>query len=856
MRGNARLIADTTRRAAAAGTEEVACRPRKERVPLLSRHSNPCLPTLVVAVALALPAAGDDWERHTGALRAAVGALTKSHGGDYPGGAGFQARLEALPRGDAAALDALRREALLAHPLLRRHPLLFVVRRQFAPDHHNTETFFQTGEINTGSYRGGGALKTLDVATGRTRTLLDAGPDGLIRDPEVSHDGTRIVFAWRQGRDAASHIFEIGADGTGLRQLTACREANDIDPVYLPDGGIAFTSTRDPKYCMCNRHIMGNLFRMNADGSNILQLGNSTLHEGHPTVLPDGRLLYDRWEYIDRNFGDAQALWTVNPDGTNHAIYWGSNLSSPGGVIDARAVPGTGDCLTVFAACHDRPWGALARIDRSRGVDHPAAVKRTWPESAQALLGKGGWDSTLRLPLKYEDPYPLCGNFHLAVRQMPGRGEETAIMLLDEFGNEVVVHHEAPGCFDPMPLGPRPMPPAIPARRDLARSAGSFYVTDMRVGTHLQGVAPDEVKYLRVVESPEKRSFTAPAWGGQGAQAPAMNWHSFENKRILGTVPVEPDGSAYVAVPANRYIYFQALDANKRMVQSMRSGTIVQAGETQGCVGCHDSREDGAMARGDTLALRRGPSQLDGWFGPPREFSFLTEVQPVFDRHCVGCHDFGTEGGAKLLLARDRELVFNVAYTELWSKGYLRCVGGGPAEIQPAKSWGSHASKLPAYLRPSHHEVALSPEEIERVETWIDLNAPYYPHYETGQPDGVAGRAPLALAETRRLRELSGIDLEHTADHQRHRVWLSFDRPELSPLLSKVAPGDQRDEALAIIRAGGRRLRDAPRGDTAELAMSPADQARHERAAGLARRAAAFLAAEREGRKLRDEDIP
>jgi len=814
----------------------------------------PC--ALALAGALVLPvAAADDWDRDTGALRAAVADLTTTFGTDYPGGPGYLIRLDALPRGDGPALEALRREALLANPLLLRQPLVFVSRRQFAPDHHNTETFFQTGEINTGSYRGGGALKTFDPGTGRTTVLLDPGPEGLVRDPEVSYDGQRIVFSLRKQLDAASHLYEIRADGTGLRQLTNCREANDIDPVYLPDGGIAFTSTRDPKYCMCNRHIMGNLFRMDGDGANIRQLGHSTLFEGHPTVLPDGRLLYDRWEYIDRNFGDAQALWTVNPDGSNHAIHWGSNLSSPGWVIDARAVPGSTACLAVFAACHDRPWGALALLEPGRGVDSRDAVVRTWPEDAVGLLGKGGWDSTVGLRVKYEDPYPLAAGYYLASRQMPGRGESMGIVLLDRFGNEVVVHFEEPGCFDPAPLGARPVPPVIPSRLDLKSAEGRFYVMDVRVGTHLQGVRPDEVKYLRVIESPEKRSFTGPAWGGQGQHAPAMNWHSFENKRILGTVPVEADGSVYVTVPANRYVYFQALDANKRMVQSMRSGTIVQPGELQGCVGCHDSRSNGAVAPRDTLALRQEPRRLDGWFGPPREFAFLTEVQPVFDRHCVSCHDFGKEAGEKLLLAGDRELVFNVAYTELWSKGFTGGVGAGPAEIQQAKSWGAHASKLPAYLRPDHYKVALAPEEIERVETWLDLNAPYYPQYETGQPDGVGGRSPLTLAETGRLQALSGVGLEKAADHQHHRVWLSFDRPALSPLLARVADGASRREALALIQAGAARLRATPRGDTLGFKMSPADQARHERAARLARRSVEFEKALREDRRLRDEDV-
>lgn len=805
---------------------------------------------LLLVTAAVSTAAGDRV-----ALESAIRDLATTFGPEYPGAGTYLERLSKLPEDDAAGLESLRREALLANPLLRRKPLLFVARRQFAPDHHNTETFFQVGEINTRSYRGGSALKLLDLAKGRVETLLDGGSDGLVRDPEVSYDGTKIVFAWRRARTGSSHLYEINATGGSPRQLTACADANDIDPVYLPDGGIAFTSTRDPKYCMCNRHIMGNLFRMDGDGANIRQIGNSTLFEGHAAVLPDGRLLYDRWEYVDRNFGDAQALWTVNPDGTNHAIYWGSNLSSPGGVIDGRPVPGTGLCLAVFAACHDRPWGALALLDPARGVDTRESIVRTWPPDGVNLFKHGGWDSTVRMPTKYEDPFPLSEKYFLAVRTLEPGSERTGIVLIDVFGNEVLVHSEESGCFDPQPLGPRPLPQVIPPRHGSGDGPGRFYVVNAHVGTHMEGIKPDDVKFLRVIESPPKQSFTGPAWGGQGAQAPAMNWHSFENKRILGTVPVEEDGSVSVEVPSNKYIYFQLLDGERRMLQSMRSGTIIQPGETQGCYGCHDNRGAGVAATARPMAMNVAPRSLEEWFGPPREFSFLREVQPVFDEHCVRCHDFGQEQESKLILARDRELIFNAAYTELWQKGHVSVIGGGPAEIQAAKSWGSHASKLPAYLRPDHHAVSLSREEIERVETWLDLNAPYYPVYESGQPDGAGGRSPLTAAETTRLRELTGIDLAGSADHRRHRVWLSFDRPDVSPLLARTEGPENRAEALAIIRAGAARLVEKPRGDLGEVSLAEMDTFRAGRAARLDRRNAAFQAAIRDNRRIMDHEI-
>ena len=326
-----------------------------------------------------------------------------------------------------AEWESLQRQALAANPLVSGQPLLFVVRRQYARDHHNTATMFQTGEINTRSFQGGGALKTIDLATGQVNTLLDV-PDGVARDPDVSFDGTKILFSMRRNREDDYHLYEMNTDGSALRQITFGSGVTDIDPIYLPDGRILFTSTREPKYCMCNRHIMGNLFTVEADGSNVQQIGHSTLHEGHASLLPDGRIIYDRWEYVDRNFGDAQGVWSCSPDGTNHAVYWGNNTNSPGAVLDNRAIPGTDLLLANFSSCHDRPWGALAIVDRRLGLDGREPVLRTWPADAIELVGKGNYDTFTRVNPKYEDPYPLSDKVFLCSR-MTGRGEEMGIYL-------------------------------------------------------------------------------------------------------------------------------------------------------------------------------------------------------------------------------------------------------------------------------------------------------------------------------------------------------------------------------------------------------------------------------------------
>jgi hypothetical protein len=704
-----------------------------------------------------------------------------------------------------------------ADSLFTGQEILFVVRHQYRPDHHNTATFFPgaQNEYNDGAFTPGGALKALDVSTGKTRTLLET-PQGVIRDPEVFFDGKRIVFSMRTNVADSYHIYEVNADGTGPRQLTFARDVDDLDPLYLADGSIAFSSTREPKYCMCNRHLMANLFRMEADGANVHQIGKSTLFEGHGSLMPDGRILYDRWEYIDRNFGDAQALWTVNPDGTSHSVYWGNNTASPGAVIDARVIPGTDRAICVFGSCHDRPWGALAIIDRQLGLDGREPVIRTWPADATNLVQRTGWeifDAFTKVKLKYEDPYPLDADHFLCAR-MTGKGEQMGIYLLDTSGKEELIHAEEPGCFDPMPLGPRPRPAPVASRRDYGASPGTFYVQDVYVGTHMEGVARGSVKWLRVVESPEKRFWTRPAWNGQGQEAPAMNWHDFNNKRILGTVPVEEDGSAYFEVPPDRFVYFQLLDQRGMMVQSMRSGVIVQSGETSSCIGCHEDRRQAPPATGVAkLALLRGPSPLEGWLGPAREFNYLAEVQPVFDRHCVRCHDYGTDAGKKLNLARDRDLAFNTSYNELWRKKWVHVVGAGPAETQKPFSWGSHASPLVQRLLKQPDQGGLSQEEFERLVTWVDLNAPYYPSYASAYPNNLAGRAPLSDAELQKLEDLTGVPLRQLAAHSSNQgPQVSFDRPELSPCLARAA-APKRTEALEIIRAGQHQLAQKPEAD-------------------------------------------
>jgi hypothetical protein len=490
-----------------------------------------------------------------GSLRSALEALSND---------ALLGKLEQLGD-DPADLASFARRALVdENPLLKNKRILFVERRQYPRDHHNTGTIFQKGEVNAGSFKKvqGAALKVLSLADGSVTTLLSA-PEGVVRDPEVHFSGKKILFSYRQNADDDYHIYEIDADGSNLKQLTALAGVSDIEPFYLSDGSIVFGSTREPKFCTCNRHIMANLFKMEADGANIIQIGRSIEFEGHGVQMPDGRILYNRWEYVDRNFGGGQGLWTANPDGTNHALYmW---QSTPHPLLNARPIPDSNQLIAIVSSCHDRPWGALAIVDRGKGIEGKGPIVKIWPpdamdriaDEAKDYAGGGGFDDFRSLPVKYEDPFALSGDFFLVSRTIgPADEETTGIYLVDLYGNEILVHQASEGrigCFDPIPIQPSARPAVVIDKTDYSRKEGTFLVMNAYAGTHMDGVKPGVVKHLRVVENPPKMTWTGGGYQGQGTQAPGMNFHDFNGKRVLATIPVEADGSVQFTVPADTF---------------------------------------------------------------------------------------------------------------------------------------------------------------------------------------------------------------------------------------------------------------------------------------------------------------
>lgn len=547
------------------------------------------------------------------------------------------------------------------------------------------------------AFADGGRLCRLNLRTGALRVLFEDAKGG-IRDPEVHYDGQKILFSYRKAGTKAFHLYEIGIDGERLTQLTDGPD-NDIEPIYTPGGSIVFCSSRCRRFVPCWRTQVATLYRCDPDGAHIRMLSNNAEQENTPWMLPDGRILYMRWEYVDRNQLLYHHLWTINPDGTSVMVYFGNQ--NPGLVmIDAKPIPGTGNVVASFSPDHGRPehMGQITVIDPRRGPDDMSM--------ARALSDK-----------PFRDPYPLSEDLFLVAN-------DAGIHLLGADGTTELLYatpstEPSAQCHEPRPLRVRDRERVIPDRTALASPAGALLLSDVYRGRNMAGIAPGAIKKLLVLEQlPKPANFS-------GGQEPLTIGGTFTLQRILGTVPVEADGSAYFQVPAVRSVFFVALDENNLAVKRMQSFVTVQPGETTSCIGCHELRTQAPHARpaNPVAAARKPPSPIEPFQDIPEVLDFPRDVQPILNRHCVSCHnDDQTDGGINL--SGGHTPYYSTAYWTVISKG-LAVDGRNKYGNQPPRALGSAASPLMKCLDASHHDVAMTANEIATVRLWIDSGATY-----------------------------------------------------------------------------------------------------------------------------------
>ena len=586
--------------------------------------------------------------------------------------------------------------------------IVFAVRGSNPDDGHWYANFgYYAGDTNAKAYVDGAQLMKLNIHTGQSFVLL-SDPMGTIRDPVVDYDGESIVFSYRKGGTESFHLYEIQSDGSGLRQLTD-GPYDDIEPCFLPDDGIMFVSSRCERWVNCWLTQVATLHTCDRNGKNIRRISANIEHDNTPWVMEDGRVLHTRWEYVDRSQVSFHHLWTTNPDGTSQMVYYG-NQHPKGLYIDAKQIPGTDHVVCINSPGHGRKdhTGTVAIVSDKKG-----------PDDLSMLYDITKADD-------YCDPYPLSAELFLVARK-------NRLLLLDREGNETTVYTQpripageqlemaVVGLHEPRPLVARKREGVVAERVDLKKETGTLILTDVYNGRDMSGVERGSIRQLLVVETlPKPVNYT-------GGMDPLTYAGSFTLERIIGTVPVEEDGSAFFELPANRSFFFIALDEKENSVKRMRSFTTVMPGEVQSCVGCHEERHTTPTNTRNInalLATRRPASQLQKLEGIPDVFDFPRDIQPILDEHCVACHNPARREG-KVLLTGDHGPMFNHSYYMLTIKGEFADGRNSEQTNVPPYQIGATESRIMHRLDGQHYDVRLDAAEKKMLRYWIETGATY-----------------------------------------------------------------------------------------------------------------------------------
>ena len=590
-------------------------------------------------------------------------------------------------------------------PMAGVDEIVFALRQRGKDGHWYANFSYYSYDDQKRLYGNGGKLCRKNLATGKLTVLVD-DPQGGVRDPVVHYDAKRILFSYRPGGTDNYHLYEINVDGSRVRQLTD-GPYDDIEPAYLPDGDIVFVSSRCKRWVQCWLTKVATLHRCDAWGKNIRAISANLEHDNTPWPLPDGRILYQRWEYVDRSQVDYHHLWTTAPDGTGQMVYYG-NMHSGTVMIDAKPIPGGNKVVAIFSPGHgaNEHDGVITVVSPKNGPDDRSFARSISPSR------------------KFRDPWAFSEDAFMAAS---GR----QIVLMDGAGITDVIHQLTPEeakagleCHEPRPIVQRRRERVIPPRSDRRRKTGTLILVDVYKGRNMEDVKRGEIKKLLVMESlPKPINFT-------GGMDPLTYGGSFTLERVLGTVPVEPDGSACMELPAMRSLFLIALDENDLSVKRMQSFLTVQPGESTSCVGCHEQRTQTFVPKRDLMALARRPSRIQPAEDCPDVFDFPRDVQPILDRLCVDCHGYEktSRGGpyaGKVVLTGDHGPMFSHAYFTMTVR-QLFVDGRDLAKSNyPPRTLGSGGSRILKMLDGSHYGVKASQHQKRMLRLWIEVGAPY-----------------------------------------------------------------------------------------------------------------------------------
>ncbi len=745
----------------------------------------------LLAMALVLTA-GPAWAVNNGdvpvntvdSARRMIEDLNEQFGAQYVGGQMYLAqldRIESQLKNDSSAqtgLDRLIRTAALANPLLDSDRIMVIRRKgeaNRALNSHTSETIKRTGWDN-------------DIAElSSLRGDVQASPiyrhpgQSVMKHLDLHFSGERVMFSG-VGKNGNWAVLEVDMDGGNLRELTPDDQdgVQWFDGCYLPEADtILSCSTAGMQGLPCENggRPMVNLYRVATDSKQVRQLTFEQDSDWHPRVLPNGRVLYLRWEYTDTPHYYSRYLFHMNPDGTGQQEYWGSGSYFPTAFVWARPVPNHSSMVVGIVGGHHAKseTGRLMLIDPALARKYPFKYEPTskiWAEEKTQInvhpkvlpaIQTGcvqelpGWGRNVQgnvydnqgggQEYTFGTPYPLSDKYFFVSLK---KGKKWVLALVYVFDNITVVHEDPEySIFEPMMMAARKQPPVLADRVVPEAKTSMIFCTDIYNGPGLKGVPRGTVKNLRLFTY----HYGYIRSGGHESCGLESSW---DIKRILGTVPVEEDGSFCFEVPANMPLSIQPLDEDGASLALMRSWMVGMPGEVVSCNGCHENQSQLTPIK-PTRAGRRAPRQITPWYGPARPFAYTTEVQPALDRYCMGCHNEQDRKGG---------MSFEKGNAGDWrqDKSYLNLVAftrhPGPEsdlDLYNAMEWHASTSPLIQMFKKGHHGVSLDREAWERLYTWIDLNAPHRGMWNN--PDYEKRRLDLA-------RLYANIDVNPEQEHR------------------------------------------------------------------------------------------
>ena len=666
------------------------------------------------------------------------------------------------------------------NPLFDFDKLLFVKRQTYHSSH------FYTDFID-GCTRYGGNLCVLDLKTGKVTDLIPEMKDGIFGRFDLHFSEKKVVFDWKKAPREGFRIYEIDIDpetglriGGEVRQLTFrpddedariakydnsftgkwggkyYHQTDDMHPCYLPDGGIVFTSTRCEYGTLCDGvDVLTSaiIHRMDGDGKKLRPLTNSAVSEFSPSVMDDGRVLYTRWEYVDKGQLGVKCLWAMRPDGSGTAEIYGNDIQFPPTFLHGRQIPTEPD-LFVFLGTPHYPQSGIGTVilaDTSKNIRTREPMTFVTPhvdirqEQGWNQFRDGRWVRDGKGPL-YMDPYPLSKSLFLVAHNPDkpwNHPSAYGLYLLDAAGVHTLIHKEPEtSCWQPYPLRARKTPPVLGDTCDpeLARkNLAECMVQDIYRG--MEGVKRGDVKYIRVMEQIPRPWDCRRFWDQHNKKnnmTQLVGGGALACKAMWGIVPVEEDGSAHFYVPAMRNIYFQALDENYMEIQRERTYVNYMPGETRSCVGCHET-PGAALPHNKTapMALRKAaviPGPQPGDTSGQQAIHFPTYIQPVLDAYCVKCHG-EKEPKGNLDLRGILTTLYSRSWENLIERGaaptYREASDWDGTPYSPPKSIGSYKSRLIKALREGkqHKDLDLPKWAFVRIATWVDASGVHYGSY-------------------------------------------------------------------------------------------------------------------------------